>query len=148
MVIVTFDAVVDVAAGIADEAESLGIRVDRIIRYGSRSRGGGRPDSDVDLLLIIDRPLDFHADPDDDRFNAVVGQLAALQVDEQRRLEAAADRALPPPPAWPEHKRFIELLGIYAAETESPLPGTPARDGAIRAALDHGRVVWPPDPCR
>jgi len=32
---------------------------DKIILFGSRARGGGRPDSDIDLLVISDREKDL-----------------------------------------------------------------------------------------
>jgi predicted nucleotidyltransferase len=33
----------------------------QILLFGSRARGRAAPDSDYDILIIVDRPLDIHA---------------------------------------------------------------------------------------
>ena len=44
---------------VLEEAEKLGIRVEKIILFGSRARGDYREDSDYDILVIIgDNKLD------------------------------------------------------------------------------------------
>jgi len=38
-----------------------GDRLDRVILYGSRARGDARPDSDIDVLVLLKEPFDHHA---------------------------------------------------------------------------------------
>ena len=38
---------------VLEEAERLGIRVERIILFGSRARGEAREDSDWDILIVV-----------------------------------------------------------------------------------------------
>jgi len=43
-------------------AEAFGERLRGIILYGSEARGQADPDSDVDLLALLDGPVDFGRD--------------------------------------------------------------------------------------
>ncbi len=43
---------------IMEEAEKLGIRVEKIILFGSRARGEAREDSDYDIIVIVKGWLD------------------------------------------------------------------------------------------
>jgi len=43
---------------IKEELERRGIRVEKIILFGSRARGDFKPDSDWDFLVVLDRELD------------------------------------------------------------------------------------------
>lgn len=38
--------------------ETLGDRVQDLRIFGSRARGRGRPDSDLDILVLVDDPVD------------------------------------------------------------------------------------------
>ena len=38
---------------ILEEAGKLGVRIERIILFGSRARGEARPDSDYDILIVV-----------------------------------------------------------------------------------------------
>ncbi len=40
-------------------ALTYGDRLERIILYGSRARGDARPDSDIDILLVIKGDFDY-----------------------------------------------------------------------------------------
>ena len=44
---------------VLEEAEKLGIRVERIILFGSRARGDYREDSDYDILVVVKERLDW-----------------------------------------------------------------------------------------
>ena len=39
---------------ILEEAESLGVRVEKIILFGSRARGDYREESDYDILIVVE----------------------------------------------------------------------------------------------
>lgn len=40
-------------------AQILGPRLERLILYGSRARGDARPDSDVDVLVVVNGELNY-----------------------------------------------------------------------------------------
>lgn len=44
---------------VLEEAGRLGVKVDRIILFGSRARGDAREDSDYDILVVIRGKLDW-----------------------------------------------------------------------------------------
>ncbi len=46
---------------IIEEAGKLGIKVDRVILFGSRARGDYREDSDWDILVVVGGGLDWRA---------------------------------------------------------------------------------------
>ena len=46
---------------VLEEASRLGVRVERIILFGSRARGDYRPDSDYDVLVVVKEGLDRRA---------------------------------------------------------------------------------------
>lgn len=43
-------------------AETFGQRLQKVILYGSEVRGEAEPDSDIDLLVLLDGPIDDHDD--------------------------------------------------------------------------------------
>ena len=43
---------------IQEEAQRFGVRVQGILLFGSRARGEAHSDSDWDLLIVVDRPLE------------------------------------------------------------------------------------------
>ncbi len=43
---------------VLDEAGKLGVRVEKIILFGSRARGEAREDSDYDILIVVKGRLD------------------------------------------------------------------------------------------
>ena len=98
-------------------------------------RSEARADSDVDLLLVIDRPLSFGEHP--------------LSSDESSALYLAALTALPPPAHWPKpgtdeyRKPYIEFVCVHAATPFATSAGNAEREEAIRAALEEGLEVWP-----
>ena len=40
-------------------ARVLGARLHRVLLYGSRARGEARDDSDIDVLVVVDGPVDY-----------------------------------------------------------------------------------------
>ncbi len=44
---------------VLEEAGKLGVRVERIILFGSRARGDYREDSDYDILVVVSERLDW-----------------------------------------------------------------------------------------
>lgn len=40
-------------------AKILGERLNRLVLYGSRARGSARPDSDVDVLVVVTGPINY-----------------------------------------------------------------------------------------
>lgn len=52
------------------ELEALyGPRLKRVLLYGSRARGDHQPDSDYDILVVLENPVDFW--PEQKRLSAV-----------------------------------------------------------------------------
>ncbi len=45
---------------IIEEVERAGCKVRRVLLFGSRASGAGRPDSDWDFYVIVDRNIEFH----------------------------------------------------------------------------------------
>ena len=43
-------------------AEAFGQRLQKVILYGSEAREQAEPDSDIDLLVLLDGPIDDHDD--------------------------------------------------------------------------------------
>ncbi|MEB2836899.1 MAG: nucleotidyltransferase domain-containing protein [Desulfurococcales archaeon] len=43
---------------VLDEARRLGVEVERVILFGSRARGDARPDSDWDILVVVEGRID------------------------------------------------------------------------------------------
>lgn len=53
--------IVDLAVRvIKEEFEKRGLRIDKIILFGSRARGDFKEDSDWDFLVVVDKNLSFH----------------------------------------------------------------------------------------
>ncbi len=44
---------------VLEEAEKLGVRVEKIILFGSRARGDHREESDYDILIVVERRLSW-----------------------------------------------------------------------------------------
>ena len=44
---------------IKEEVEGRGLRIIRMLLFGSRAKGSNRPDSDWDILVVIDKRMDF-----------------------------------------------------------------------------------------
>jgi uncharacterized protein len=38
----------------------LGNELDSVLLYGSQARGDARPDSDIDVLIVMSGPFDYH----------------------------------------------------------------------------------------
>lgn len=45
---------------IKEEFEKRGLRIDRMMLFGSRARGNFKEDSDWDFLVVVDKTLSFH----------------------------------------------------------------------------------------
>jgi predicted nucleotidyltransferase len=43
----------------AELSRILGPQLDRLILFGSRARGEAQPDSDVDVLVVVNGPVDY-----------------------------------------------------------------------------------------
>ena len=43
-------------------AEAFGRRLRGVVLYGSEARGGAQPESDIDVLVLLDGPVDFGED--------------------------------------------------------------------------------------
>jgi predicted nucleotidyltransferase len=68
------------------KARLLDVFADRlrgVVLYGSSARGDAAPDSDIDLLVLLDPPVNLGPDVD-----AVVGTLYPLQLELERRINA------------------------------------------------------------
>jgi len=64
---------VTIAKGVAqDLADQLGDRLVRVLLYGSWARGEARPDSDVDILVVVSK-----LGADDRRYGGSLSDLAA-----------------------------------------------------------------------
>jgi len=48
-----------IKATVADVCRELGVRLDRVILFGSRARGDFKKDSDWDILIVTKRELDW-----------------------------------------------------------------------------------------
>ncbi len=44
---------------VLEEAGKLGVRVEKIILFGSRARGEAREDSDYDILIVVEGSIDW-----------------------------------------------------------------------------------------
>ena len=40
-------------------AKALGSQLERVVLYGSRARGDARPDSDIDVLIVVKGEVDY-----------------------------------------------------------------------------------------
>lgn len=58
-------------------------RLRGVVLYGSHARGAGKPDSDIDLLVLLDGPIHYGRD-----LLANLDALYPLAVDLQRRISA------------------------------------------------------------
>ena len=54
----TDDTLATIRQIILEEAEKTGVKVEKIILFGSRARGNPRKDSDYDILIIVKEQLD------------------------------------------------------------------------------------------
>src|SRR5215210_8478645 len=43
-------------------AAAHGVRLRGLVLYGSEARGDARPDSDIDILVLLDGPIDYGKD--------------------------------------------------------------------------------------
>jgi predicted nucleotidyltransferase len=64
-------------------AETHGDRLRGIVLYGSEARGDARPDSDIDLLVLLEGPLDYGRD-----LKANLDALYPLALELGRRISA------------------------------------------------------------
>ena len=60
-----------------------GDRLRGVVLYGSEARGESRPDSDVDVLVLLEEPLDYGRD-----LEANLDALYPLSLDIGRRISA------------------------------------------------------------
>jgi len=62
---------------------AFGTRFRHAVLYGSEARGASRPDSDVDLLVLLEGPVDFGRD-----LQAALSALYPLSLQISRRISA------------------------------------------------------------
>ena len=62
---------------------AFGTRFQQAILYGSEARGTSRPESDVDLLVLLEGPVDFGRD-----LQAALSALYPLSLQINRRISA------------------------------------------------------------
>ncbi len=43
---------------VVEEAGKLGVRVEEIVLFGSRARGGAREESDYNVFVVLESPID------------------------------------------------------------------------------------------
>ncbi len=63
--------------------EHYGQRLDRIVLYGSAARGDDTPESDLDLLVVLNGPVDLLAE-----LSALVDLLYPIQLESDRYISA------------------------------------------------------------
>jgi uncharacterized protein len=81
------EAVRGIVAGFLKRAREAGIPVLGAILYGSHARGDARPDSDIDVLVLVEDGIDSQ------RLEEVRRQLLHLLWDSDTRIEPRAVRA-------------------------------------------------------
>lgn len=69
-------------------ADHYGPRFRRLILYGSMARGTADPESDIDLLVLLDGPFDFFAE-----LEVLVGLIDDLQLASDRFISVKPARA-------------------------------------------------------
>ena len=63
-----------ILARLKKELEALyGARLKRVLLYGSRARGDHRPDSDFDVLVVLNGPIDYW--PETQHLGALSGSI-------------------------------------------------------------------------
>lgn len=67
----------------ADLAAVYGIRLKGVVLYGSEARGDAEPDSDIDLLVILDGPIQLGRE-----IETIVHALYPLQLEVLRPIHA------------------------------------------------------------
>jgi len=81
-----------------------GERLDGLVLHGSRARGDFDEDSDIDLLVLLEGPVDFGAE-----LRAIVDSLYDMQLETEVAIEAfPADRTAFEQGAWPLYRRASE----------------------------------------
>ena len=82
-------AIADPALGrIKKELQALyGPRLKRALLYGSRARGDHQPDSDYDILVVLEGPLDLW--PEQKRLSAVSSSLLWKTIAEGRPVDVS-----------------------------------------------------------
>ena len=107
--------------------EIYGPRLKRLILFGSQARGEATPDSDVDVLVVLDGPISSYEEAR--RTSRVALRAAAyrdtaLSFVHMSEEEFATDRS---PLVWSVREGGIDLLGLFA-ESASHRPASSTSD--------------------
>lgn len=68
-------------------AALYGTRLKRVLLYGSRARGDHQPDSDYDILVVLEGPLDLW--PEQKKLSAVSSELFWKTIAEGRPVDVS-----------------------------------------------------------